>query len=152
MVPLSKESAMQEHTHAIIIIKNNNQEYLQYFDERWDCFLFPNCKLECENHSDMIKQYLNQKLNIECDPKHIIYKMDKVHEKYSVSANKMKTYHHYFYVAKSNEFINNSTDKTFTVNVLKCSWLSLTELENNKRIQTVNKDIVDFVKEIEAFA
>ena len=25
--------------HAIIVIKNNNNEYLQYFDQRWNSFL-----------------------------------------------------------------------------------------------------------------
>ena len=30
--------------HAIIVIKNNNK-YLQYYDLRWDSYLFLNCKL-----------------------------------------------------------------------------------------------------------
>lgn len=32
-------------THAIIIIKNENDEYLQCYDERWNSYLFLNCKL-----------------------------------------------------------------------------------------------------------
>ena len=54
---------MDKHTHAIIIIKNNNGEYLQYFDTRWDSFLFPNCKLSHENHIELINQYLIQNFN-----------------------------------------------------------------------------------------
>lgn len=31
--------------HSIIVIKNAQGKYLQYFDKRWNCYLFPNCKL-----------------------------------------------------------------------------------------------------------
>jgi len=30
---------MHKHTHAIIIIKNNENKYLQYFDKRWNSYL-----------------------------------------------------------------------------------------------------------------
>ena len=30
--------------HAIIVIKNENSKYLQYFDEGWNSYLFLNCK------------------------------------------------------------------------------------------------------------
>lgn len=36
---------MDKHMHAIIIIKNEKGEYLQYYDERWNSYLFLNCKL-----------------------------------------------------------------------------------------------------------
>lgn len=141
---------MLEHTHAIIIIKNDKDEYLQYFDERWNCYLFPNCKLTDENHITIIKNYISQQLNFECATKNILYVTDKVHEKYSISANKMKKYHHYFYeVVKCNEFVDNNQSKNFTINDLNCSWFSIPELESNERIQKVNKDIVDFIKQIE---
>ena len=31
--------------HAIIIIKNKENKYLQYYDERWQSYLFLNCKI-----------------------------------------------------------------------------------------------------------
>lgn len=30
--------------HAIMVIKNNKNEYLQYFDNKWNSYLFLNCK------------------------------------------------------------------------------------------------------------
>lgn len=30
--------------HAIIVIKNNRHEYLRYFDNKWNSYLFLNCK------------------------------------------------------------------------------------------------------------
>ena len=31
--------------HAIIVIKNEKNEYLQYYDKRWNSYLFLNCKM-----------------------------------------------------------------------------------------------------------
>ena len=45
--------------HAIIIIKNKDK-YLQYYDERWDSYLFPNMKLKEEFRDiDIIKYVEN---------------------------------------------------------------------------------------------
>ena len=44
--------------HAIIIIKNNNNEYLQYYDNIWKSFLFLNCKLfDDKENENNIKKY-----------------------------------------------------------------------------------------------
>ena len=34
-----------ERKHAIIIIKNEENRYLQYYENRWESYLFPNCKI-----------------------------------------------------------------------------------------------------------
>ena len=31
--------------HSIIVIKNKKNEYLQYFDKKWNSYLFMNCKM-----------------------------------------------------------------------------------------------------------
>ena len=38
--------------HAIIIIKNEKDEYLQYFDEKWNSYLFVNCKMKNKDDLD----------------------------------------------------------------------------------------------------
>lgn len=140
---------MLEHTHAIIIIKNDKGEYLQYFDDRWDSYLFPNCKLTDDNHKCIITNYLLQQLNVECATEDINYVMDKVHEKYSVSANKVKQYHHFFYTIEKGCLSNERLSRSFTINNINCAWLSLEELENNERIQKVNSDIIEFIKDLQ---
>lgn len=140
---------MLEHTHAIIIIENNKNEFLQYFDERWNSYLFPNCKLIDKHHTHSIKNYLLQNLNVKCETENIMYVMDKVHEKYSESANKIKQYHHFFYRIEKKGLLNEVLSKDFTINNVKFTWLSFDELQNNERIQKVNKDIVDLIKQIE---
>ena len=138
---------MLEHTHAIIIIKNDKDEYLQYYDNRWNCFLFPNCKLSNDNHIKQINDYLSSIFSLNIQENQINYIMDKVHEKFSESAGKIKLYHHYFYKVESCA-INNKEDNFFNAKDHIASWFSLNKLENDERIQKVNSDIVQFVKEI----
>ena len=139
-----------EHTHSIIIIKNENGEYLQYFDTRWDSYLFPNCKLTNENHKQLINQYLIQNFNFLANEKYTIeYVMDKVHTKFSESAKVNKEYHHYFYNIKLDNIPNFMQNPTFSANDKTFKWFSLTKLEEDKRIQQVNSDIVEFIKTID---
>ena len=42
--------------HAIIVIKNKENEYLQYFDDKWNSYLFLNCKMQ---NKDDVKSIIN---------------------------------------------------------------------------------------------
>ncbi|MBO5954680.1 MAG: hypothetical protein J6Q13_01780 [Clostridia bacterium] len=135
--------------HAIIVIKNNKGEYLQYFDERWNSFLFPNCKLINDNHKQLILECLINKFNLHLSDISIDFVTDKIHEKFSESDKIKKVYHHYFYDVQYSKIQHQIENKTFKHNNINFAWFSLNELENNKRIQEVNSDIVGFIKEIE---
>ena len=74
-----------EHVHSIILIKRGDK-YLNYFDERWGMYLFPNIK---GNDIEEIKNKYNTN--------NVKYLFDKVHEKYSIPNKETRTYHHYFY-------------------------------------------------------
>lgn len=135
--------------HAIITIKNKKGEYLQYFDERWKSFLFPNCKLINDNHKELILECLKDKFNLNFTDIKINYLTDKIHEKFSESDKIIKEYHHYFYQIQYLELPNQLKNKTFINNNIRFAWLSLNELESDERIQEVNLDIVGFIKEME---
>ena len=51
--------------HAIGVIKNEKNQYLQYFDERWNCWLFINCKLPNGDDNESIKKEIENKLKID---------------------------------------------------------------------------------------
>ncbi len=140
---------MNEHTHAIIIIKNDKGEFLQYFDNRWNSFLFPNCKLIHNNHSQIILDSLIQKFNLTFNNVNIKYVMDKIHEKHSESSGTIKQYHHYFYILDTPTIPNNIAHNNFVINNTQFAWYSLDRLQSDKRIQEVNSDIVDFIKQID---
>ena len=91
--------------HAIIIVKNMRGEYLQYYENSWNGYLFLNCK--CENNKDIAKisDTVLEKLGIK--PLKIDYLFTKIHSKYSVKHEKMREYEHYFYLVDiGTEFID----------------------------------------------
>ena len=135
--------------HSIIIIKNNKNEYLQYFDNRWNSNLFLNCKT-LENFSEKnIENDLLEKLNLSKENLYCTFLGDKIHSKFSESAQKEKTYQHSFYKITIKNMPSNMNQKSFSINNVNYSWLSMEELENDPRIQQVNSDIVSYIKDFE---
>lgn len=132
-----------ESRHAIIVIKDMNNNYLQYYDDRWNSFLFLNCKVNDCRDILKVKNEVYEKIGV--DDCLVDYKFDKVHTKFSVSNGIDKTYHHYFYEVKINDF---DKGNEFEIGDIKFKWFSYDDLLNDKRIQEVNSDIVDFIKNI----
>ena len=111
---------MNNSVHSIIIIRKDNK-FLNYFDKRWGMYLFPNIK---GNDIEEIKQKYNTDK--------VKYLFDKVHDKYSVSHNENKTYHHYFYEVDVD---------------VEGEYFALDELLSNVKVREYNSDIVDYIKE-----
>ena len=130
--------------HAIIVIKNEKNEYLQYYDKIWQSFLFLNCKLPNGNDTEIVKDKLFNEFNIEKEMIKVSYIGKKEHIKFSESAKTEKKYIHYFYNVKiDTDLIENM----IKLNSDKYKWFSYSDLLNDKRIQKVNGDIVGFIKE-----
>ena len=141
---IKKEEVNTPSKHAIIIIKNNNNEYLQCYESSWKSYLFLNCKVKEKNDLEPVKICIKEKLGVE--PQNITYLFNKIHSKYSVKHQKMREYEHYFYLVD----IDTKTleaKKEFELNDNKFKWFRMEELENDSRIQEVNSDIVKFIKE-----
>ncbi len=109
-----------EHVHSIILIKRGDK-YLNYFDERWGMYLFPNIK---GNDIEEIKNKYNTN--------NVKYLFDKVHEKYSIPNKEKRTYHHYFY----------EVDKE-----IDGEYFSLNELLQKEKVKENNGDIIKFIEE-----
>ena len=125
------------------MLKIQGGEYLQYYENSWNGYLFLNCK--CENNKDIAKisDTVLEKLGIK--PLKIDYLFTKIHSKYSVKHEKMREYEHYFYLVDiGTEFIDK---KEFVINDTKFKWLSMEELENDSEIMQINGDIIGFIKE-----
>lgn len=95
------------HNHSIVIIQDTFNDYsnrmLAYYDVRWDCKLFLNYK-ENPNNESFIKQHLSQELKIDLPNIELKYLGQKIHEKFSESSKKNKTYCHKFYIASIKNF------------------------------------------------
>ena len=110
-----------EHVHSIMIIKKENK-YLNYYDDRWKMYLFPNMK---GNNIEKIKaKYKTDNVK---------FLFEKVHEKFSVSNNKIKLYHHYFYEVDDAD--------------IEGEYFTLEELLKDPKVKENNEDIISFIKE-----
>ena len=69
------------HKHSIIIIKNEENEYLQYFDKKWNSYLFLNSKMNNKNDVESIYNKLKQMLEIEKEDISISFIGEKTHKK-----------------------------------------------------------------------
>ena len=130
--------------HAIGVIKNEKNQYLQYFDERWNCWLFINCKLPNGDDNEAIKKEIENKLKIDknlIEARCVGYKR---HRKFSESAKKEKEYVHYFYDIHLNTRLNLDD---FEIDGILYKWYTYEELMNDSRIQKVNGDVIGFMKE-----
>ena len=114
------------NTHSIIIIKNEKNEYLQYYDKKWNCYLFLNSKME----NDVEISFVGE----------------KIHKKFSESDKIEKEYQHFFYKVNILKNIEEFNKKEFQCFNIKYKWFSFKEFENDERIQKVNSDIIQFVK------
>lgn len=139
---------MSEHKHSIMIIRNKEGEYLNYFDNRWNSYLFLNSKIYDYPEENTETKYIADKLTIAEKIINISMIYEKIHTKYSESAKKNKEYHHYFYNVLIKPEPHFFTKKEFTINEIKYRWFSMKELQEDKRIQKVNSDIVEIVKEL----
>lgn len=137
---------MSEHT--IMIIKNDKNEYLNYYDARWNSYLFLNNKVIGQLDDNVQKLFVANKLNISEDKVEVTLVYEKIHTKFSESAKRNKEYHHYFYDVKIRELPIAMTDKEFSINEINYKWFSMKELEADKRIQEVNSDIVTMIKDL----
>lgn len=109
-----------EHVHSIIIVKKDNK-YLNYFDENWGIYLFPNIK---GNNIDEIKKMYNTD--------DVVLLFDKVHDKYSPNHKEIRTYHHYFY--EVNKEVNGE-------------YFTLDELLDDPEVKKYNEDIINYIKD-----
>lgn len=134
------------NTHSIIIIKNEKNEYLQYYDKKWNCYLFLNSKMENKENMESIYNKIKEMLNIEKEDVEISFVGEKIHKKFSESDKIEKEYQQFFYKVNILKNIEEFNKKEFQCFNIKYKWFSFKEFENDERIQKVNSDIIQFVK------
>lgn len=133
-----------KHRHAIIVICDKNGRFLQYFDNKWDSYLFLNCKVNDEDDISKIEDAIFDKLGVKA--LEIKYIFQKIHTKFSEKDKCNKEYQHYFYRVFVD--LDKFGEDEFIINSFKFKWFSYDEFLNDKRIMQVNSDIVQFIKYI----
>lgn len=152
---IEEENLMKEHPHSIVLIKDtfhlNDNRFLLYYDARWDCRLFLNYATvtsDFELDQKNIAKHLQMELKVSQDNLEGTFAFEKVHEKYSVSAKENRCYRHRFYQFLIKEFNEEIEQDSFEIDGKKFYWMSIAEMEQDKRIMEVNSDIVSMVKKV----
>lgn len=150
---IEEENLMKEHPHSIVLIKDtfhsNDNRFLVYYDARWDCRLFLNYATitsDLELDQQNIAKHLQMELKVSQDNLEGAFAFEKVHEKYSVSAKENRCYRHRFYQFLIKQFDEKIEQDSFEIDGKKFYWMSIAEMEQDKRIMEVNSDIVSMVK------
>lgn len=130
------------HEFSLLAITNPENKYLQVYDERWNCYLFPYYKTVDENKTN-IDTRASELLNKEVTTNHVAY---TVHCKYSVSDEVYKQYKHTLYKVDLSNVPENMVDDTFIIEGKRYAWKSIKELEADQNTMDKNDDVIAFVK------
>lgn len=148
---LEKVNQMEKHPHSIVLIKDdfnrNPNRYLLYYDNRWNCKLFLNFHTVQGEDEDNIHNLENHvKAELKTTPSSCRFAFERIHSKYSVSAQKEKYYQHRFYrmTLKNQSRVKKDS---FEIDGKTYYWMSIAEMEKDTEIMEKNSDIVKFVKE-----
>ena len=142
---------MIQHKHSLIVIKRNENQkaskFLLYYDEKWDCKLFLNCKTADRNNEQNIISRIAEDFNIDARTINCHYVVSRVQEKYSVSHNEDRVYQHRLYEVSFEKMPELVLKEDFVLNNRHYYWMSIEDMEKDENIIQKNLEVVDFVKE-----
>lgn len=143
--------AKKTHDFSLLVIKDSSNihkdKFLLRYNKRWKCYLLPYKNTHKENDFEYIKTYLTDDLLFESctvgEPK-----LQTV-TKFSVSANRAKTYNHTFYPIAFNCHDSLNVSKKEKIKLLgeKYKWFSIDEMKRDKNIMEKNGETVNFIAE-----
>ena len=130
------------HEFSLAAIKNNNR-FLQIYDNRWKCWLFPYFRSTQNNNKENIDLSISNLLKIQLSTKYIA---QAKHCKYSVSDGVYKIYNHKLYMIRLDELPEYMDKDEFEIGDKVFKWLSIGEMEEDFDIMSKNDDVIAFVK------
>lgn len=130
------------HEFSLLAIKNPDGKYLQVYDKRWACWLFPYYRTEDQN-KESIDKHASELLQKDITTSYVTY---APHCKYSESDGVYKQYKHTLYSFFANDIPELMCGESFELEEKKYSWMSIRELEEDNNTMDKNDDIIAFVK------
>ena len=135
-------STYTTHDFSLVAIGDGKGRYLQIFDERWNCQLFPYFR-STESNKEHVDQCVSKLLKTNASTNYVTHTK---HIKFSVSDGVYKIYHHKLYSLKLNTIPDYMSRDSFELQGKRCAWMSIEEMEKDPDIMQKNDDIVAFVK------
>lgn len=123
------------HEFSLVAVKNPYNEFLQIFDDRWQCWLFPYVKTTDDNKAN-VDSYVCNLLKGELSTRYVAVAK---HCKFSESDKVYKIYNHKLYTLEVEEIPEPLMND-------KMKWMSMAEIESDSKIMSINEDVIAFVK------
>ena len=130
------------HEFSIVAIKNAEEKFLQVYDMRWKCWLFPYFRSVDPNKRN-VDASISNLLNIQVNTSYVAH---TIHCKYSVSDDTYKIYNHKLYKLSLDDAPINMQEESFELNGMQYSWMGVEELEKDENTMEKNDDVIAFVK------
>jgi mRNA-degrading endonuclease toxin of MazEF toxin-antitoxin module len=130
------------HEFSLLAITNSEGKYLQLYDQRWKCWLFPYYRTK-EPNKENIDKHASELLKMDVTTSYVTR---APHCKYSESDKVYKQYKHTLYRFSLNEVPEYMRGDVFELENNKYSWKSIEELESDGNVMSKNDDIIAFVK------
>lgn len=130
------------HEFSLLVIVNPTGKYLQVYDDRWKCWLFPYYRTEDPNKEN-IDKHASELLKMNVKTSYVTY---APHCKYSESDKVYKQYKHTLYRFSLNDVPEYMRGDVFELENKNYSWKSIEELEADSNVMDKNDDIIAFVK------
>lgn len=130
------------HEFSLLAIIHPSGKYLQVYDERWKCWLFPYYRTEDPNKEN-IDRHASCLLKMKVTTSYIT---NAPHCKYSESDKAYKLYKHTLYRYALSDVPEHMSSDVFVLDDKKYAWKSIEELEADSNVMEKNDDIIAFVK------
>ncbi len=124
------------HEFSILAVSDMQGKYLQIYDDRWACWLFPYVRTT-DNNKENVDLFASKLLQKEVSTTYVTVAR---HCKYSVSDCVYKIYNHKLYSFRTNEHAEYLCDDA------KYRWMTIEELEQDSEVMEKNDDVIAFVK------
>lgn len=146
---------MEKHEFNIVIGTRKVhwiRHYLVYYDERWDCWLFMNCKAENRDYEaePELREAVAKRFHVKPNDLYIHYLTAQRLEKYSVPHDEIRTYRHNYYelqimVDPGPEWM---LQKNFVVDGVSYAWMTEEELRSDENTWEKNCEVLEYVFEM----
>lgn len=130
------------HDFSLLAIKNDDGKYLQKYDQRWACWLFPYVR-STDANKENVDDFASDLLQEDVSTEYVAY---ATHCKYSVSDDVYKIYNHKLYQVILGVIPEHMSKDSFSIDGIQYKWMSFKEMENDDIVMAKNDEVVAFVK------
>lgn len=130
-----------QHDFSLLAIKNSKNRFLQVYDERWGCWLFPYLRSTDDNKENVDKK-ASELLGTDVNTSYVSVTK---HCKYSASDEVYKIYNHKLYSIMIDDS-QGAASEEFEVDGQRYKWMSFAEMESDAETMKNNEEVIAFVK------